>query len=53
VLEKFTWWRRQPVEMTTLYYLDGDQVKLTHYCMAATSRPMRGTYAPETKDDYV
>jgi len=28
----------KPVEMTTLYYLDGDQVKLTHYCMAATSR---------------
>src|SRR5262249_14322453 len=24
----------KPVEMTTLYYLDGDQLKMTHYCMA-------------------
>jgi hypothetical protein len=37
------------VEMTTLYYLDGDQVKLTHYCMAGNQPTMRGTYAPETK----
>src|SRR5437016_9083764 len=39
----------KPVEMTTLYYLDGDQVKLTHYCMAGNQPTMRGSYAPETK----
>jgi hypothetical protein len=39
----------KPVEMTTLYYLDGDQIKLTHYCMAGNQPTMRGTYAPETK----
>jgi len=32
----------KPVEMTTLYYLDGDQVKLTHYCMAGNQPTMRG-----------
>ena len=37
------------VEMTTVYYLDGGQVKLTHYCMAGNQPTMRGTYAPETK----
>jgi len=39
----------KPVEMTTLYYLDGEQVKLTHYCMAGNQPTMRGSYAPETK----
>jgi len=39
----------KPVEMTTVYYLDGDQVQLTHYCMAGNQPTMRGTYAPETK----
>jgi hypothetical protein len=39
----------KPVEMTTLYYLDGDQIKLTHYCMAGNQPTMRGSYAPETK----
>ena len=39
----------KPVEMTTLYYLDGGQVKLTHYCMAGNQPTMRGTYAPGTK----
>src|SRR5437879_9085299 len=35
VLEKFHMVDNgKPVKMTTLYYLDGDQVKLTHYCMA-------------------
>jgi hypothetical protein len=38
-----------PVEMITMYYLDGDQVKLTHYCEARNQPTMRGTYAPETK----
>jgi len=39
----------QPVEMITLYYLDGDQLKLTHYCMAGNQPTMVGTYIPETK----
>ena len=37
------------VEMTTLYYLDGDVVKLTHYCMAGNQPTMRGSYSPDTK----
>ena len=36
------------VEMTTLYYLDGGDVKLTHYCMAGNQPTMRGSYSPET-----
>ena len=49
VLEKFHMVEGgKPVEMTTLYYLDGDQVKLTHYCMAGNQPTMRGTYVPET-----
>jgi hypothetical protein len=39
----------KPVEMTTLYYLDAGQVKLTHYCMAGNQPTMQGTYNPETK----
>jgi len=39
----------KPMEMTTLYYLDGSDVKLTHYCMAGNQPTMRGTYSPETK----
>jgi hypothetical protein len=50
VLEKFHMVDNgKPVEMTTLYYLDGDQVKLTHYCMAGNQPTMKGSYAPETK----
>ena len=37
------------VEMITLYYLDGDQLKLTHYCMAGNQPTMHATYAPDTK----
>jgi hypothetical protein len=37
------------VEMVTLYYLDGDQLKLTHYCMAGNQPTMRGSYAPDAK----
>jgi hypothetical protein len=37
------------VEMTTLYYLDGDQLKMTHYCMAGNQPTMRASYAPDTK----
>ena len=39
----------KPVEMITLYYLDGDRLKMTHYCMAGNQPTMRATYAPETK----
>jgi hypothetical protein len=39
----------KPVEMTTLYFLDGDQIKLTHYCMAGNQPTMRGTYASDAK----
>lgn len=39
----------QPGDMITMYYLDGDQVRLTHYCSAGNQPTMRGTYAPETK----
>jgi hypothetical protein len=39
----------QPVEMITLYYLDGEQLKLTHYCMAGNQPTMHGTYAPDSK----
>ena len=50
VLEKFHMVENgKPVEMTTLYYLDGDQVKLTHYCMAGNQPTMKGSYAPDTK----
>jgi hypothetical protein len=50
VLEKFHMVDNgKPVEMTTVYYLDGDQVKLTHYCMAGNQPTMKGSYAPETK----
>lgn len=37
------------VEMITLYYVDGDQLKLTHYCMAGNQPTMVGTYNPETR----
>src|SRR5260221_14546392 len=49
VMEKFRMEENgKPVEMITLYYLDGAQIKLTHYCMAGNQPTMRGTYAPET-----
>jgi hypothetical protein len=39
----------KPVEMITLYYLDGDQLKLTHYCKAGNQPTMAGTYDASTK----
>ena len=36
------------VEMVTMYYLDGDQLKMTHYCMAGNQPSMKGVYSPET-----
>ena len=50
LLEKFRMVEQgKPVEMITMYYLDGGQLKLTHYCMAGNQPTMRGTYAPEAK----
>src|SRR5260370_6941034 len=50
LLEKFRIVEQgKPVEMITMYYVDGGQIKLTHYCMAGNQPTMRGTYAPETK----
>lgn len=39
----------KPVEMITLYYPEGDKVRLTHYCMAGNQPTMAGTYDPATK----
>jgi len=36
-----------PVNMVNMYYLDGDQLKLTHYCMVGNQPTMRGTYSPD------
>lgn len=36
-------------DMLTTYYLDGDQLKLTHYCMAGNQPTLQGTYSPEAK----
>lgn len=50
VIEKFHVVEQgKPVEMITLYYLDGDQLKLTHYCMAGNHPTMAGTYDARTK----
>jgi hypothetical protein len=39
----------KPVEMTTTYFLDGDQLRMTHYCMAGNQPTMQGTYSPNSK----
>ena len=50
LLEKFHMEENgKPVEMITLYYVDGDKLKLTHYCMAGNQPTMAGTYDPQTK----
>jgi hypothetical protein len=50
LLEKFRMVEQgKPIEMITMYYLDGGQVKLTHYCEAGNQPTMRGTYTPETR----
>ena len=43
----------KPVEMTTLYYLDGGDVKLTHYCMAGNQPTMRGTDSPGNENTHI
>lgn len=37
-----------PGEMITMFYLDGDKLKLTHYCEAKNQPTMAGKYSPET-----
>jgi hypothetical protein len=50
LLEKFHMEENgKPVEMITLYYLDGDKLKLTHYCMAGNQPTMAGSYDPVTR----
>jgi hypothetical protein len=50
LLEKFSMVEDgKPVEMITLYYMDGDQLKLTHYCMAGNQPTMTGSYDAATK----
>src|SRR5260370_35345207 len=50
LLEKFRMVEQgKPVEMITMYYADGGEIKPTHYCMAGNHPTMRGTYAPVTK----
>jgi hypothetical protein len=50
IIEKFHMIEQgKPVEMITLYYLDNDQLKLTHYCMAGNQPTLAGTYDPGTK----
>jgi hypothetical protein len=39
----------KPVEMMTMYYLDGDTLKLTHYCMAGNQPTMAGMYDAANK----
>ena len=34
-------------DMVTMYYLDGEQIKLTHYCEAGNQPTMVGEYSPE------
>jgi hypothetical protein len=47
VLERFHAQEKDgPINMVTMYYLDGEQLKLTHYCMAGNQPTMRGTYSP-------
>lgn len=39
----------KPASMVTMYYLDGGQLMLTHYCIAKNQPTMRGEYSPESK----
>ncbi|HMI51478.1 MAG TPA: hypothetical protein VK525_08205 [Candidatus Saccharimonadales bacterium] len=49
VIETFRMLERgTTVEMVTMYYLDGDRLRMTHYCMAGNQPSMTGVYSPET-----
>ena len=39
----------KPADMTTMYYLDGDHLRMTHYCVAGNQPTMQGTYAADAK----
>ncbi len=50
VIERFHMTEQgKEVEMISLYFLDGEQLKMTHYCMAGNQPTMHATYAPDTK----
>ena len=50
VMERFRMMKEgKPVEMITMYYLDGGELKMTHYCMAGNQPTMQATYAPGTQ----
>jgi len=36
----------KPMNMVTMYYLDGDTLKMTHYCHAGNKPTMAATYDP-------
>ena len=36
----------KPMNMVTMYYLDGDTLKMTHYCHAGNQPTMAATYDP-------
>ncbi|MGE3821017.1 MAG: hypothetical protein AB7I30_16515 [Isosphaeraceae bacterium] len=42
-----------PHEMVTMYHLDGDELKLTHYCAAKNQPRLRLDRAASTADDLV
>jgi len=39
----------KPVEMITMYFPDGEKIRLTHYCMAGNQPTMSGRYDAATK----
>jgi uncharacterized protein (TIGR03066 family) len=50
VLERFHMIQEgKAVDMTTMYYLDGDQLKMTHYCEAGNQPTMRAAYDAASK----
>src|SRR5260370_18233644 len=47
VLERFQMIEAgKPMNMVTMYYLDGDTLKMTHYCHAGNQPTMAATYDP-------
>jgi hypothetical protein len=49
VLERFNMVEGgKPMNMVTMYYLDGDTLKMTHYCHAGNQPTMAATYDPGT-----
>lgn len=55
VLERLVIKGKEPHDMVTLYHMDGDQLMLTHYCVAGNQPRMRLTSASaaEARFDFV